>query len=89
MQIEWELVKEHSKMGSEILTRHGLNKTAEIVISHHERYDGNGYPYGLRGDDIPLAARIISIADSFDAMISKRFYKNKMDINDALNDLKC
>ncbi|MEG1930619.1 MAG: HD domain-containing phosphohydrolase, partial [Anaerovorax sp.] len=52
---------------------------------HHERYDGNGYPRGLVGEEIPIMARILCVADSFDAMISKRSYKKPCQINFALN----
>ena len=59
-----------------------------LIRSHHERYDGNGYPDGLRGDSIPLIARILAVADAFDAMTSNRPYRNKLDINRALKELE-
>ena len=54
------------------------------VISHHERYDGRGYPRGLAGENIPLMGRMLCVVDSFDAMISKRSYKNAMSVDKAL-----
>jgi HD-GYP domain-containing protein (c-di-GMP phosphodiesterase class II) len=58
------------------------------VLCHHERVDGKGYPKGLRGDEIPLSARIIGLADSFDAMTSKRVYRNAMTIEHALEEIR-
>ena len=58
------------------------------VIGHHERYDGKGYPRRIGGKDIPLAARILCIADSFDAMVSKRSYKSSMSVEFAINELE-
>jgi len=58
------------------------------VLHHHERFDGSGYPAGLRGEDIPLAARIISVADSFDAMVSQRPYKKGLTMKEAVCELK-
>ena len=59
-----------------------------IVKYHHERYDGSGYLYGLKGDEIPLNARIIGIADAFDAMTANRIYRKQMDMEYVLNELK-
>jgi HD-GYP domain-containing protein (c-di-GMP phosphodiesterase class II) len=58
-----------------------------LVRYHHERYDGRGYPDGLAGEDIPLLARIISIADAFDAMTSDRIYRTKMELSRAIDQL--
>ena len=58
------------------------------VLGHHERYDGRGYPRRIAGKDIPLAARILCIADSFDAMVSKRSYKPSMSVEFAVNELE-
>lgn len=52
--------------------------SAEIALYHHEKFDGSGYPYGIKGDDIPLAARIVALADVYDALVSKRIYKSAM-----------
>ena len=75
---EWRIMKQHTVIGARIL--HGSDseilKTAEIIaLTHHEKWDGSGYPNGLRGEDIPLAGRISAVADVFDALTSKRPYK--------------
>lgn len=74
--VEWEIMKSHSEQGYNILMNaKSFEVVANVVRSHHERYDGKGYPDGLKGEDIPLGARIIAIADSIDAMISDRPYR--------------
>lgn len=79
---EWEIMKSHSVQGYNILMNaKSFEVVAEVVRSHHERYDGKGYPDGLKGIDIPLGARIIAIADSIDAMISDRPYRKGMDLS--------
>ena len=55
---------------------------------HHERYDGKGYPFGLKGNEIPLAARIVAVADTFDAMTSRRVYRNELDLEYTLNEIR-
>ncbi len=75
---EWEIVKKHPLQGANIIGNHqsSLLQTARIVaLTHHERFDGKGYPYGIKGYDIPLVGRIVAIADVFDALTSKRPYK--------------
>lgn len=79
---EWAIMKEHPAMGAKILGNSNspyLKMGAEIALSHHERWDGGGYPNGLRGEGIPLAARIMSICDTYDALRSKRPYKPALD----------
>ncbi len=72
---DWALIESHCFHGHKILSRMGqFQKLADVVLHHHERYDGNGYPHGLRGQDIPLESRIIAAADSYSAMISERPY---------------
>ena len=67
-----------------------LEEARKLVLHHHKRYDGTGYPDGLVGDDIPLGARLLSVADSLDSMLSDRGYRSAMSIDDALNELhKC
>lgn len=67
---EYSVIKEHTVIGAEILKNISLiPHVAEVARSHHEHYDGTGYPDGLAGEDIPLSARIVAIADSYDAMI--------------------
>ena len=81
---EFEIMKNHSRLGyetiNEALQRYPaadyLKMSAEIALSHHEKYDGSGYPEGLKGKAIPLAARIVALADVYDALVSKRVYKD-------------
>ena len=81
---EWEIMKTHTIIGYDTLmaTANHQIKTdylqmgAEIALSHHEKYDGTGYPQGLAGEQIPLSARIVALADVYDALVSKRVYKN-------------
>ena len=61
---------------------------ANYVLAHHERMDGNGYPRGLKGADIPIEARIIAIADAYDAMTSERSYKQPKPISDAIDEIR-
>jgi len=86
---EWELMKKHPEIGAEILSksRH-LNELTDIVLHHHERYDGKGYPDGLSGNDIPLGARIIAICDSIDAMMSNRSYRTAMSFEKCYSEIK-
>jgi diguanylate cyclase (GGDEF)-like protein/PAS domain S-box-containing protein len=88
---EWEEIKRHSEVGYRILS--SCNEFAEIaesVLEHHERWDGKGYPKGLKGESISLTARIIAIADSFDAMTGERTYKASLSIEEAMKEiLKC
>jgi len=73
---EWAIIRQHPMHGYQMLrTVHFLAGAAELVLCHHERYDGKGYPRGLRGDEIPLGARIFAVADTFDAITSVRPYK--------------
>ena len=81
-------IKLHPAKGWEIVGRaKALKDIASIVRHHHERFDGSGYPDGFAGDDIPLEARIISVADSFDALTSERAYRPVMSIADAEGEL--
>lgn len=76
---EYSIIKEHTVIGAEILKNISLiPHVAEVARSHHEHYDGTGYPDGLAGEDIPLSARIVAIADSYDAMNSRRIYRNAL-----------
>ena len=84
---EWEIVKKHPLQGAEIIGNHqsALLQTARIVaLTHHEKFDGTGYPYGIQGYDIPLMGRIVAIADVFDALTSKRPYKEAWSVDQAI-----
>lgn len=84
---EFEIMKQHASIGYEILKDSDsvfLQMGAEISISHHEKWDGSGYPYGLKGRDIALSGRIVAIADVFDALTSTRPYKSAWSFDDAL-----
>jgi len=83
---EWEIMKEHTTIGGRILQRSdsGFIKLAEVIaLTHHERWDGSGYPRGLKGSQIPLAGRITAIADVFDALTSKRPYREPFELDRA------
>ncbi len=85
---EWEIMKSHSAIGAQGLanSRFRLIQLAETIAHyHHERWDGSGYPCGLKGVDIPVEARIVSIVDSFDAMLSVRPYKRAMPLEEVLD----
>ena len=73
-------------MGSEMCIRDSY--VIPAVVSHHERYDGKGYPRGLKGEEIPLLGRILTVCDSFDAMISKRSYKEALSVEYAMGELE-
>ncbi|NHZ73519.1 MAG: HD domain-containing protein [Nitrospirae bacterium] len=75
---EWAIMQEHPSIGSQILCRiPGLQPVAEAVLSHHEHYDGSGYPEGLKGEEAARASRIFSVVDAFDAMTMKRPYRGE------------
>jgi len=88
---EWSLMKQHPNIGAQTLTdtlskfpkAEFLRITRDIVLYHHERWDGSGYPLGLKGEEIPLSARIVSLADVYDAVTMKRVYKEAMPHNVA------
>ena len=76
---EFEVIKSHTTVGRTILEGlDGMEKTAEVAAYHHERFDGRGYPEGRKGKEIPKHARIISIADAYDAMHSDRVYRKAL-----------
>ncbi|MGZ8903913.1 MAG: HD-GYP domain-containing protein, partial [Methylobacter sp.] len=82
---EWDVMKEHPLSGVRILGNNPFYETArEISAGHHENYDGSGYPHGLSGDDIPLPARIVKIADVFDALTTQRPYKQPWPMETAI-----
>ena len=88
---EWEMMKKHPQMGAEILGSHNsvlLNLARDIALTHHEKWDGSGYPNGLKGTEIPLYSRIVAIADTFDALTTVRPYKQAWLVGDAIELLK-
>ncbi len=88
---EWKIMQSHVKLGAEILEGNNselLNTAVEIALTHHEKWDGSGYPKGLRGEEIPLMGRICAIADVFDALTSSRPYKDAWPVDKALELIK-
>jgi putative two-component system response regulator len=87
--VEYENMKGHAVMGEKILGRiKPLQALAKLIGAHHEKYDGTGYPNGLKGEEIPLVARIISLVDTFDAMYADRAYRKGLPINVVLEELE-
>jgi HD-GYP domain-containing protein (c-di-GMP phosphodiesterase class II) len=85
---EQSLVRQHPVLGAEIIDSvNSLKQETQAILHHHERYDGTGYPYGLKGLAIPLESRILAVADAFDAMTSERPYRDVLNMRDALEEL--
>ena len=86
---EFQIIKSHTVRGGEILDHFkSLEGVSEGALYHHERYDGKGYPKGLSGEEIPLIARMICVADSFDTMNSNRVYRNKLTKESIINEIE-
>lgn len=88
---EWAVMKTHPQIGADIIGDDKssiLRMAREIALCHHEKWDGSGYPAGLKGDDIPLSARIVTVADVFDALTTARPYKKAWSVDDAIAHLK-
>lgn len=86
---EYELIKKHPAIGVRIVQSIPfLDEAIPVILYHHERYDGKGYPEGIAGEGIPLAARIVGVADAVDAMMSNRPYRSALTLDDVLNELK-
>jgi len=86
---EWKVMRTHPQIGYRIaMASSGLSDIAPYILAHHERWDGKGYPRGLKGEEIPLLARILSLADAFDAMTSARIYKEAWEREKMLEELK-
>ncbi|MDD4860158.1 MAG: HD domain-containing protein [Dehalococcoidales bacterium] len=85
---EWYIIRKHPLRGANIVAEIPfLEKTKDIVMSHHERYDGTGYPKGLKGENIPLGARLVAVADAFDTMTRDHSYRPVLSTGDAINEL--
>ena len=89
---EYEIMKTHSVIGYDMLNSIGLYQDEELVKVakeicrwHHERYDGRGYPDGLKGEEIPVSAQVVSLADVYDALVSERVYKKAFTHEQAMN----
>ncbi|MBO4749442.1 MAG: HD-GYP domain-containing protein, partial [Lachnospiraceae bacterium] len=88
-ETEYAIMKSHVTRGAEILKDFTLvEHCIEGTLYHHERYDGSGYPQGLKGEEIPLYGRIIGVADAFDAMTANRVYRKQLDFGIVLEELK-
>ncbi|SLM32914.1 Response regulator receiver modulated metal dependent phosphohydrolase [Desulfamplus magnetovallimortis] len=88
---EWKIMRRHPRMGYQIIGGHDsklLKLASEIALSHHEKWNGTGYPGGLKGDEIPLSGRIVAIADVFDALTTKRPYKEAWAVERAIDHIK-
>jgi cyclic di-GMP phosphodiesterase len=88
-ELEWVVMRSHPNQGARIVEPIPfMGEAVDIVRAHHERFDGGGYPRGLRGEEIPLAARIFAIADSFDAMTSDRPYRSALSTEEAVAEIR-
>lgn len=85
---EFNIIKKHPLDGAEMVKDTYYKNISKIIEQHHERINGSGYPYGLKGEDIVLEARIIAVSDSFDAMTEDRSYRKAIPIRDAVNELE-
>ena len=85
---EWKIVKSHPLLGASIISHSPqLEPCVQVILHHHEKYDGTGYPDALKGDDIPLESRILAIADAFAAMTSARVYSKEMTYDVAVQEI--
>ena len=86
---EYEIVRQHPRVGHRIVSNiEGAEEIAEIILHHHERWDGKGYPNELKGNEVSLLARILTLADAYDAMTSKRPYRDRLDTDKVLAELR-
>jgi putative nucleotidyltransferase with HDIG domain len=86
---DWMLIRRHPQQGARVVSSlDGYGPVADIILAHHERIDGKGYPRGLAGDDIPELARIISVADTYDVMTARDSYRTPMSSHDAILELR-
>jgi putative two-component system response regulator len=87
---EWKVIRSHCEIGFKIIGPHQnklLQSAAHVALTHHERWDGSGYPHGSKGNDIPLFGRIVSVADVFDALTSERPYKKAWSVAEAVTEI--
>ncbi len=85
---EWYIMRKHTLRGANIVSEiPSLEKTRGIVLYHHERYDGKGYPDGLKGEKIPIGARLVAVADAFDTMLTEHSYRAALSLEAAMNEL--
>ncbi len=88
-EAEWFHIRQHPHIGAKILQQSsGLEDIAKIVLHHHERWDGRGYPDGLKGTDIPLGSRIIAVCDSIDAMTAPRVYRSMLSLEECREEIR-
>ena len=85
---EWRSIRTHPEIGARLLAHPELEDLGAWVLAHHERPDGKGYPHGLEGDDIPMEARILAVADAYEAMTSERPYRSSLAAGAAANELR-
>jgi len=86
---EWRVMRTHPQLGALMVADvKQLERAREVILNHHERFDGKGYPRGLKGDQVPLAARVFTIADAFDAMISDRPYRKAISLAEARTEVR-
>jgi HD-GYP domain-containing protein (c-di-GMP phosphodiesterase class II) len=86
---DWMLIKRHPQQGARVVSSlDGYGPVAEIILAHHERIDGKGYPRGLAGNEIPELSRIISVADTYDVMTARDSYRTPMSSHDAIIELR-
>jgi len=85
---EWAEMQDHPRIGADLLDDAGLDEIREWVFAHHERPDGSGYPRGLQGEEIPIQARILAVADSYEAMTTDRCYRRSLGRERAIRELR-
>jgi HD-GYP domain-containing protein (c-di-GMP phosphodiesterase class II) len=84
---EYTLLRYHPELGAHLIDDPSLYDIRDWVLTHHERPDGNGYPYGLLGDEVPIESRMLAIADAYEAMTNDRPYRDRLDHDDACEEL--
>ena len=87
-EADWQLIRQHPQTAYEMLAGSFESEVTRIVLTHHEHLDGSGYPNGIKGDDIPIASRMVLIADAYDAMTSHRLYRGALSVDMALHELQ-